>query len=85
MSRRPRLPARRRSLNGLSGTRWSLTASLNIALTALREWGERHVVDGPPRVLRRRSDGKPVVAALVPKGTKTLKPDEVELVPPARR
>lgn len=58
---------------------------LNIALTALREWGERHVVDGPPRVLRRRSDGKPVVAALVPKGTKTLKPDEVELVPPARR
>lgn len=54
---------------------------LNIALTALREWGERHVVDGPPRVLRRRSDGKPVTAALVPKGTKTLKPREVELVP----
>jgi DNA-binding HxlR family transcriptional regulator len=54
---------------------------LNIALTALREWGERHVVEGPPRVLRRRSDGKPVTAALVTKGTKTLKPREVELVP----
>ena len=54
---------------------------LNIALTALREWGERYVVEGPPRVLRRRSDGKPVTAALVPKGTKTLKPREVELVP----
>ena len=53
---------------------------LNVALTALREWGERHVIDGSPRVLRRRSDGKPVIAALVPKGTKTLKPNEVELV-----
>jgi DNA-binding HxlR family transcriptional regulator len=53
---------------------------LTIALTALREWGERHVLEGPPRVLRRRSDGKPVTAALVPKGTKTLKANEVELV-----
>ncbi len=54
---------------------------LTIALNALREWGERHVLEGPPRVLRRRSDGKPVTAALVPKGTKTLKANEVELVP----
>ena len=54
---------------------------LTIALNALREWGERHVLEGgPPRVLRRRSDGKPVTAALVPKGTKTLKANEVELV-----
>jgi len=53
---------------------------LTIALNALREWGERHVLEGPPRVLRRRSDGKPVIAALVAKGTKTLKANEVELV-----
>ena len=53
---------------------------LTIALTALREWGEQHVLEGPRRVLRRRSDGKPVTAALVPKGTKTLKANEVELV-----
>ncbi|MBA3844831.1 MAG: hypothetical protein H0X39_19820 [Actinobacteria bacterium] len=57
---------------------------LNIALTALREWGERHVVDGPPRVLRRRSDGKAVTAALVPKGTKTVGVREVEFVPGRR-
>jgi DNA-binding HxlR family transcriptional regulator len=54
---------------------------LNVALTALREWGERHVLDGPPRVLRRRSDGKAVTAALVPKGTKTVGVREVELAP----
>jgi DNA-binding HxlR family transcriptional regulator len=53
---------------------------LNIALTALREWGERHVVEGPPRVLRRRSDGKAVTAALVTKGTKTVGVRDVELV-----
>jgi DNA-binding HxlR family transcriptional regulator len=54
---------------------------LNVALTALREWGERHVLEQPSRLLRRRSDGKAVTAALVPKGTKTLKLHEVELVP----
>lgn len=54
---------------------------LTVALNALREWGERHVVEDPARVLRRRSDGKPVTVALVPKGTKTLKANEVELVP----
>ncbi|HXK14097.1 MAG TPA: helix-turn-helix domain-containing protein [Gaiellaceae bacterium] len=54
---------------------------LTVALNALREWGERHVVEDPPRVLRRRSDRKPVTVALVPKGTKTLKANEVELVP----
>lgn len=53
---------------------------LTVALTALREWGERHVLEGPPRVLRRRSDGKPVTASLVLKGTKSLKAHEVQLV-----
>ena len=54
---------------------------LNIALTALRQWGDKHLSDKPPRVLRRKSDGKQVVAALVPKGAAVLRADEVELVP----
>jgi DNA-binding HxlR family transcriptional regulator len=54
---------------------------LNVALTALRQWGDRHLSDRPPRVLRRKADRKPVIAALVPKGTDVLLPDEVELVP----
>jgi DNA-binding HxlR family transcriptional regulator len=58
---------------------------LNIALAALREWGERYELEGQPGLLRRRSDGKAVTAALVPKGTKTLKPNEVELIPASRR
>src|SRR3954468_12902437 len=48
---------------------------LNIALTGLRQWGDRYLSDKPPRVLRRKADRKPVVAALVPKGTAALRPD----------
>lgn len=55
---------------------------LNVALTALREWGERHVIGESRLVLRRRSDGKAVKAALVPKGTRGLKANELELVRP---
>jgi DNA-binding HxlR family transcriptional regulator len=54
---------------------------LNIALSGLRQWGDKYLSHKPPRVLRRTSDRKPVVAALVPKGTSVLGPDEVELVP----
>jgi DNA-binding HxlR family transcriptional regulator len=54
---------------------------LNIALSGLRQWGDRYVSDKPPRLQRRKSDRKPVVAALVPKGTPVLSYDEVELVP----
>jgi DNA-binding HxlR family transcriptional regulator len=54
---------------------------LNLAIAGLRQWGDRYLSEKPPRVLRRRSDGKPVVAALVPKGTPGLRPDEVEIVP----
>jgi DNA-binding HxlR family transcriptional regulator len=54
---------------------------LHVALAALREWGEKHRVDGPRRVLRRRSDGREVVAAIVPKGTRRLSAREVELPP----
>jgi DNA-binding HxlR family transcriptional regulator len=54
---------------------------LNIALTALRQWGDAYLTAKPPRVLRRKADRKPVVAALVPQGADVLRPDEVELVP----
>jgi DNA-binding HxlR family transcriptional regulator len=54
---------------------------LNLALAGLRQWGDAYLSEKPPTILRRRSDGKQVVAALVPKGTKGLRFDEVELVP----
>jgi DNA-binding HxlR family transcriptional regulator len=54
---------------------------LNIALAGLRQWGDKYVSDKPPRLLRRKADKKPVVAALVSKGADVLGPDEVETVP----
>jgi DNA-binding HxlR family transcriptional regulator len=54
---------------------------LNIALTGLRQWGDEYLSEQPPRLLRRKSDRKQVVAALVPEGTPLLRPDEVETVP----
>src|SRR5207247_4994881 len=53
---------------------------LNIALTGLRQWGDEYVSEKPPRLLRRKADKKPVIAALVPKGAPVLRPDEVETV-----
>jgi DNA-binding HxlR family transcriptional regulator len=53
---------------------------LNLALTALRQWGDLYLSEKPPRILRRKADRKPVVAALVPKGTQILRADEVETV-----
>src|SRR4051812_40349526 len=59
---------------------------LRIALLALMQWGDRYVSETPPRVARRRSDGEPVVAAIVPKDVAALGPREVELVPgPGRK
>jgi DNA-binding HxlR family transcriptional regulator len=54
---------------------------LNVALTALRQWGDRHLSEKPPTLLRRKSDKKPVIAALVLKGTDVLRPADVETVP----
>ena len=53
---------------------------LNIALTGLRQWGDKYLSERPPRVLRRKTDKKPVVAGLVPKGADVLRPEEVETV-----
>ena len=57
---------------------------LNVALAGLRQWGDKHLSEKPPHVLRRKSDGKPVVAALVPKGVRAVRLEEVELVPASR-
>jgi DNA-binding HxlR family transcriptional regulator len=54
---------------------------LNIALTALRQWGDQYLSEKPPRLQLRKADKKPVVAAIVPKGTKSLRPDEI-VTPP---
>ena len=54
---------------------------LSLALTALRQWGDEYLTERPVRVLRRKSDKKPVVAALVPKGSDAVvSPRDVELV-----
>jgi DNA-binding HxlR family transcriptional regulator len=53
---------------------------LNLALTALRQWGDEYLSEEPPRSLRRKSDHRPVVVGLVPEGADTLRADEVELV-----
>jgi len=42
---------------------------LAVALSALREWGDRHLAEAPPVLVRRRSDGHPVVTAFVPEGS----------------
>ena len=54
---------------------------LDIALTALRQWGDKHLSEKPPRLLRRKADRKLVVAALVPMGAEVLRPEVVETVP----
>lgn len=53
---------------------------LGIALTALRQWGDKYLSEKPPRLLRRKADKRPVVAALVPKGADVLRLEEVETV-----
>jgi len=59
---------------------------LHLALAGLRQWGDKYVSEKPPTLLRRKSDRRQVVAALVPKGAETLRYEEVELVPgPGRR
>jgi DNA-binding HxlR family transcriptional regulator len=54
---------------------------LFVALNALRQWGDRHLCAEPMRILCRRRDGMPVIAALVPEGTPSLANDELELLP----
>jgi DNA-binding HxlR family transcriptional regulator len=54
---------------------------LDVALAGLRQWGDAYLSKTPPRILRRRSDKQPVVAAFVLKGSRTLDFPALELVP----
>jgi DNA-binding HxlR family transcriptional regulator len=54
---------------------------LNLALAGLRQWGDKYLNEQPPRLLRRKADKQPVIAAFVPKGAAVLRFDELELVP----
>jgi DNA-binding HxlR family transcriptional regulator len=55
---------------------------LRLALAGLRQWGDKYLSEQPPRILRRTSDRKQVVAAFVPKGANnTVSADELESVP----
>lgn len=54
---------------------------LGIALAGLRQWGDKYVSEQPPRITRRKSDKRPVIAAFVPKGTDAIGADEIESVP----
>jgi DNA-binding HxlR family transcriptional regulator len=54
---------------------------LQIAMAGLRQWGDKYLSEKPPRIMRRKSDRRPVIAAFVPKGTEVLHPDEIESVP----
>jgi DNA-binding HxlR family transcriptional regulator len=56
-------------------------ADLFTALNALRQWGDQYLSEAPMRLLRRKADGRPVVAALIPEGAPTLSAEEIELVP----
>jgi len=55
---------------------------LRLALTGLRQWGDRYLSEQPPRLLQRKSDGKPVVVAFVLEdAANVLDADELESVP----
>ena len=47
----------------------------------LRQWGDKYLSEKPSRLLRRKADKTPVIAAFVPKGADVLRFDELELVP----
>jgi DNA-binding HxlR family transcriptional regulator len=53
---------------------------LLLPLSALRQWGDKYLTEKPPTLLRRKSDHKLVVPALVPKGTNAVRAEETELV-----
>jgi DNA-binding HxlR family transcriptional regulator len=56
-------------------------SELFVGLNALRQWGDRHLCAEPMRLLRRKSDKTPVIAALIPEGAPMLSNAEIELVP----
>jgi DNA-binding HxlR family transcriptional regulator len=53
---------------------------LHVALIGLRQWGDTYLCDQPPTLAHRKRDNKPLVAGLVPAGTKTVPVQEAEFV-----
>jgi DNA-binding HxlR family transcriptional regulator len=53
---------------------------LLLALTALRQWGDKYLNEQPPTLIRRKSDKKLVVAAMVTQGTAEVRTEEFEAV-----
>jgi hypothetical protein len=56
-------------------------SDLFTALNAPRQWGDQYLSPKPTRLLRRKHDETPVIAARIPEGTPGLAVDEIELVP----
>jgi len=54
---------------------------LAVTLAGLRQWGDKYLSEKPPRITRRRSDKRPVIAAFVPEGADVVREDELESVP----
>jgi DNA-binding HxlR family transcriptional regulator len=53
---------------------------LAVTLAGLRQWGDKYISETPPRITRRRSDKRRVIAAFVPKGTDVVPEDDLESV-----
>lgn len=54
---------------------------LHLALSGLRQWGDKYLSTKPPTILRTKADKRPVIAALIPKDTPHYELEDVELVP----
>src|SRR5262249_58599247 len=54
---------------------------LLLPLLALQQWGDKYLSEKPPTLLRRKSDKKPIIAALVPQATSSLRVDETQPLP----
>src|SRR5215470_14906055 len=52
---------------------------LLLPLTAFGQWGDKYLSQKPPAILRRKSDSEQVVAALVAKGSRALRAEQLEL------
>src|SRR3982074_1150190 len=53
---------------------------LLLPLTALGQWGDKYLGEKPTTLRRRKSDKKPIIAALVPKDTSSVRVEETDVV-----
>jgi DNA-binding HxlR family transcriptional regulator len=54
---------------------------LRVAILALMQWGDEHLMEQPPRLARRRADSAPVRVALVDPDGAIVDPLDVETIP----